>query len=194
MRLVGRKDICKICKISFVSFACRASNPVSYPSIWGIIKESKQTHTHKPIKFIIILPYIRYRNTKYEPNRLSIKISTLQYKKWFHLKLDNTPKNNSIFNTKHTEFSTIRFPLYVSRSFFTNPLNHATTPTFLTNNAFLAWAIFNVPVSSLFLYLFKKQSRQSPSTLPFSTTPPSSQFRLRQVPGEQGSLWGITLF
>ena len=113
---------------------------------------------------------------------------------YFILKLGNTANNNSIFNTKHAEFSTIRFPLYVSRSFFTNPLNHATTPTFLTNNAFLAWAIFNVPVSSLFLYLFKKQSRQSPSTLPFSTTPPSSQFRLRQVPGEQGSLWGITLF
>ena len=35
----------------------------------------------------------------------------------FILKLGNTPNNNSIFNTKHAEFSTIRFPLYVSVHF-----------------------------------------------------------------------------
>ena len=193
MRLVGRKDICKICKISFVSFACRASNPVSYPSIWGIIKESKQTHTHKPIIFIIILPYIRYRNTKYEPNRLSIKISTLQYKKWFHLKLDNTPKNNSIFNTKHTEFSTIRFPLYVSRSFFTNPLNHATIPTFLTNNAFLAWAIFNVPVSSLSTCSQNHLENSHRHYLPLKFSHPANSGCVKYLTSK-GVLWGMTLF
>ena len=110
----------------------------------------------------------------------------------FILKLGNTPNNNSIFNTKHAEFSTIRFPLYVSRSFFTNPLNHATTPTFLTNNAFLAWAIFNVHLS---FSTCSKNNLDNPHRhyLSLQLRHPANSGCVKYL-ASKGVLWGITLF
>ena len=194
MRLVGRKDICKICKISFVSFACRASNPVSYPSIWGIIKESKQTHTHTSQSNLLSFFHI---SDIVIPNMSQTdcpsKYRLCNTRNYFILKLGNTANNNSIFNTKHAEFSTIRFPLYVSCSFFTNPLNHATTPTFLTNNAFLAWAIFNVPVSSLSTCSQNHLENSHRHYLPLKFSHPANSGCVKYLTSK-GVLWGMTLF
>ena len=84
---------------------------------------------------------------------------------YFILKLGNTANNNSIFNTKHAEFSTIRFPLYVSVHFspthlIMQPHLHS-LPTMPSSPEPFLTSLFH-----LSLYLFKKTI----SIIPIDTT------------------------
>ena len=99
-------------------------------------------------RYFYVYYIYRYRNTKYEPNRLPIKILSLQCKRCLSFKVRQ--HNQQYFNLQY-KACWVLYKKVGASSFFTIPLVHATTPTIHTNNPFLYFSHFSCPCTTSLL-------------------------------------------